>query len=249
MFFRTLSKRQNQSVKHDDEKFNWPPELVFDSVGISSIQAALANNSDSSKNVVLDFGGPCQAIVDSFGSASAKIVIVNLFESLSDHEAQSNPESDELDTDSDSAIFYDDLIGRFLIGPDPTPVSVILTWDIFNYLSRTEIISLMSYLSPYCHKGTLLFSISWLTESIPSIPGNFDLTMDGEVIYTLSSKKLTKAPEYSARKLMDMMPSFEQYKLAVTKSGMLEMILEFQALENSPNPKTIPASRLMAFNR
>ena len=129
------------------------------------------------------------------------------------------------------------------------PVSVILAWDLLNYLERTEIINLMAYLSPLCHPGTKLFAISWITETIPKKPGWFEITPQLELIYESMINEHIVSPEYSAPNIVDMMPSFTPHRLSITRMGMLEVVLQFKDLIQPPSTTKIPAHKLSAFSK
>ncbi len=124
------------------------------------------------------------------------------------------------------------------------PLDAILVWDLFNYLHRENVIKLMALLSPMCKKGTLLYSLLWLSERMPSEPGGFTLALPNSVEYRFNSIDMIPAPSLTAQSIVSMMPSFKQNRMLVSETGILEVLLEFDELVAPPNPKVLPAVRL-----
>ncbi len=211
----------------------------FASTGLKELADYLRLN-DEETHVVLDLSGGNQSTLDFFGRFDSVYLVANARNSFAFSRINEYTESVDLNQNNYAEIFRAVLPTRI-----PSEVSVILAWDYFNYMERFEIINLMRFLSPFCREGTKLFAISWLTNSIPSLPGEFNLSIeDNEIIYELSTDHVITSPEYSAQSLVDMMPSFIPHKLSVSRSGILEVLLEFKHLESSPSPYIIPSAKL-----
>ncbi len=193
-------------------------------------------------HVILDLAGPRQSVVDYFCTPDRLFLVSSAIDSFTFSGIHST--EDQLETNN---IDYSKVFQKVLTKTNGAEISVILTWDLFNYMERDEIINVMSYLSAYCRPGAKLFAISWLTESMPSLPSDFDITDPDVLTYRLTTDESVVSPEYSAQALVDMMPSFVPSKLSVTRSGMLEVVLEFDELTAPPNPELIPSSQLSAF--
>ncbi len=239
MFGVLFKQKQDLAGSENGRVIRWAADAPFESTAIQSIQSIVAGEAESGQRpIILNLGGPSQSMVDALGFETSTIIFANEF---------SRPFQNEpvMSHDSDERELYDDALVSGLNIPYGTSLRVIIAWDMFNYLSRRATISLMSHLNRYCIKGTILYAISWLTEMIPSHPGIFEITADNRIIYTSQSNDYINSPGHSARNLLDMMPSFQQHKLTISRSGMLEIIAEFNALAEAPNPKTIPAVELM----
>ena len=212
----------------------------FASTGLRELADYLRLN-DGETHIILDLSGGNQSTLEFFCRFDSVYLVANTRNSLAFTRINEYTESVDLNPNNYSEIFRAVLPTRI-----PADVSVILVWDYFNYMERFEIINLMRFLSPYCREGTKLFAISWLTNTIPSLPSEFDLSIDdNEIIYELSTEHVITSPEYSAQSLVDMMPSFIPHKLSVSRSGILEVLLEFKQLEKSPNPYVIPSMKLL----
>ena len=217
------------------------PRSQFLSLGINLVSEYVSAESEN-KHVVLDLSHARQSVLNFMSELDCIYIVTNAIDSLTN-----NVECRLMDEDHPIPDYSK--IFRSIFGHEPPhSVSVILVWDLFNYLPRTDIISLMSFLSPFCRRGARLFAISWLTETVPGLPGCFELTQNKEIIYEASSQDFISSPEYLAQSLVDMMPSFIPNRLSVTRSGMLEVVLEFNELTASPDPDIIPSRQLSSFH-
>ena len=216
------------------------PRSQFSSLGINLVTEYVSAESED-KHVVLDLSYARQSVVDFMSELDCIYIVTNAIDSLTN-----NVECRLMDEDHPNPD-YSKIFRSIFAHEPPRSISVILVWDLFNYLPRTDIIGLMSFLSPCCRRGARLFAISWLTETVPGSPGSFELTQNKEIIYEATSQDFISSPEYLAQSLVDMMPSFIPNRLSVTRSGMLEVILEFNELATPPDPKIIPSRRLSYF--
>ena len=217
------------------------PRSQFSSLGINLVSEYVSTENEN-KHVVLDLSHARQSVLNFMSELDCIYIVTNAIDSLTNNVECRLMDEDHRNPDY-SKIF------RSIFGHEPPhSVSVILVWDLFNYLPRTDIISLMSFLSPFCRRGARLFAISWLTETVPGLPGCFELTQNKEIIYEAASQDLISSPEYLAQSLVDMMPSFIPNRLSVTRSGMLEVVLEFNELATPPDPEIIPSRQLSSFH-
>ena len=239
MFSRFL--HSSEQIHDEKNSASWMPRSQFSSLGINLVtEYVSAGNED--KHVVLDLSCARQSIVNFMSELDCIYVVANAINSLTN-----NVECRLMDKDHPNPD-YSKIFRSIFFHDPPHSISVILIWDLFNYLPRTDIISLMSFLSPYCRRGARLFAISWLTETIPDSPGCFELAQNKEIIYEATSQNLISSPEYLAQSLVDMMPSFIPNRLSVTRSGMLEVVLEFNELAVPPNPEIIPSRQVSSFH-
>ena len=215
----------------------------FASTGLRVVEDYLDLDHEEN-HMVLDLSCARQSVFDFCSRYNCVYLVANAGNSFEFSRITDYSPYEDNDPKEYADIFRNVLSNRTSIG-----ISVILVWDFFNYMERHEVISLMEFLSPHCRQGAKLFAISWLTETIPSRPSDFDTTLDGEIIYELTSNETITSPEYTAQSLVDMMPSFAPHKLSVTRSGMLEVLLEFKGLKTAPNPYVIPSATLKSLDR
>jgi hypothetical protein len=213
------------------------PRSQFSSLGINLVAEYVSAESED-KHVVLDLSYARQSVVNFMSELDCIYIVTNAINSLTNNVECRLRDEDHPNPD------YSKIFRSIFAREPPHSISAILVWDLFNYLPRTDIIGLMSFLSPCCRRGARLFAISWLTETVPGSPGIFELTQNKEIIYEATSQDFISSPEYLAQSLVDMMPSFIPNRLSVTRSGMLEVILEFDELATPPDPEIIPSRRL-----
>ncbi len=206
---------------------------------IQSMFSYLFDESNQQMHSVLDFGGPNQAILDSLDGYNYRYTICNLVEVTSEHLSSSQNDTELIDKLMENV--------KSRLDHTDHPISAIFVWDLFNYLGRSDIISLMGYISSHCRKGARLHSISWLTDTIPSVPGLYELERNFNIKYSNQSNQHIQPPGYSAPNLISMMPSFESHRLEIFRLGILEVMLRFNSLVASPDPSMIPTTQLMAY--
>ena len=120
---------------------------------------------------------------------------------------------------------------------------LILVWDVFNYLSRRNIIDLMAIVSPVCAPGAFLYLFNWTRKDMPDLPGNFDFQDDGDLVYTTNTSEIKLSPTFSPQSFKDMMPSFTLHRTLANREGFYEILLQFHQLEEAPDPELIIHSR------
>lgn len=130
------------------------------------------------------------------------------------------------------------------------PIGAILVWDLFHYLSRENIISIMAHLSPMCMKGACLSAFVWQTDKIPKIPGSFRIVDPNQVEYQINTIE-TIQPQVllAAQSIVNMMPSFIPIRMLASPSGIFEITLEFNELVDPPDPRVISTDQLTGHYR
>ncbi len=219
--------------------------ISFESLGFKCIYEHLSQKLDCKPRILdfapadpnmIQFCGLCEGIYYSSADLFSSILISN------DQRGRENPD-----------VSFSDLIMRKLKSLNDRmngrPLDVIVTWDLFNYLNRSNIIDMMALLSPMCREGSLLYSLIWLTDTMPSIPGGFSLASTSSVVYEFKGIDKIPTPRITAQSIISMMPSFKQNSLLASESGVLEAILEFDELTDPPDPNIIPSNLLTGVFR
>ena len=234
----------------EDKSSIWSESWKFPSMGLKIISESMENlDRGKLKYVVLDLSCARQSVADFAREINCVYTISDAITQLVKNKDEQYDSEASVDSFVDYAEMFECLTRYSRKSSIRQPVSVILAWDLLNYLERTEIINLMAYLSPFCHPGTKLFAISWITETIPKKPGWFEVTPQQELIYESMIHEQIDSPEYSAPNIVDMMPSFTPHRLSITRMGMLEVVLQFKDLIQPPSTTKIPAQKLSAFGK
>ena len=140
------------------------PRSQFSSLGINLVAEYVSAESED-KHVVLDLSYAKQSVVNFMSELDCIYIVTNAIKSLTKNVECRLRDEDHPNPD------YSIIFRRIFAREPPHSISAILVWDLFNYLPRTDIIGLMSFLSPCCRRGARLFAISWLTETVPGSPG------------------------------------------------------------------------------
>lgn len=234
----------------EDQSPIWSESWKFSSMGLKIISESMESlDRTTPRKVVLDLSCARQSVADFAREIRCVYTISDAITQLVENKDEQIDSADPIDSIVDYAEIFECLTRYSRNYSIRRPVSVILAWDLLNYLNRTEIINLMAYLSPFCHPGTKLFAISWITETIPKNPGWFEITPQLELIYESMINEHIDSPEYSAPNIVDMMPSFTPHRLSITRMGMLEVVLQFKNLIQPPSTTRIPAQKLSAFSK
>lgn len=233
-----LSRIFQKSEKKIEEPENiWLPSWQFKSSGIDVVQEYLATSHR--KLYVLDFANANNSKLEFILRYNAVYTPVGVITQITNSPTR----------DSAGKINLRQLFRHIEKYKPKRKYNLIFAWDLFNYMSRSDIIHLMAYISSYCHPGARLFAISWLTNQMPNKPGVFDVLPNRNLFYETLTLDKARCPKFSTPALVEMMPSFVPSKLSVTRSGMLEVVLEFKALQNTPDPNVIPSGQLSAHHR
>ena len=230
-----IFQKSEQKVEEPEKK--WLPSWQFKSSGIDVMREFLA--ASDRKLYVLDFANASNSKLEFILKYDAVYTPVGVITQITNSPTR----------DSTGKLNLRQLFRHIEKYKSKRKFNLIFVWDLFSYMSRSDIIYLMAYISSHCHVGARLFAISWLTNQIPREPGLFDVTPDSKLIYETVTSDTTRCPKYSTPALVEMMPSFVPSKLSVTRSGMLEVVLEFKTLENAPDPTIIPSEQLSAHHR
>lgn len=109
-----------------------------------------------------------------------------------------------------------------------TRFDVILAWDLFNYLEPEAMTMLMQRISKFCRKGTLLFALVRIEETMPLKPVNFSFVNKKHLRYQTQAKHCKPCPQYSVVDLMNRLPGFSVLRTYLMENGMHEYVLGFR---------------------
>ena len=172
------------------------------------------------KYQVLDLGAPARDNVAFFSGASCRVFVEDLnrffIEPLGTVKAVRG-KNDEAPNVTE-ILCYDQGV-RF---------DLILGWDLFSYLDRSVIESLMGQVSRSCRTGTLLFLTSPTTAMIPSAPARITMTRRGRIHYdsAMANGTITN-PRFSPTALEGMMPGFRLLHSFLLGGEMQEFLFSY----------------------
>ena len=191
---------------------------------------------DGRKHVIIDLGQISTTVLDLFGAYEFLYFNFSLRKQIVDtidNDIRGAPKS-HLDLQTSA-----DMLHRLKRVSKGDPVNVILTWDLFNYLSRKSVVNLMALLSPFCRKGALLHALSWTEAIVPHYPLLFELNETNEIVCGFPNRDTLEFRPYTAQSIRSMMPSFQIVRMRALSIGLQDSLLEFRELVDPPNPELI----------
>ena len=163
---------------------------------------------------VLDLGPALGANVDFFSQFSCKVYIEDFYRTLS-----------SFDYLSEDELSYQAVFEYLLPYEKNTRFDIILGWDLFNYLERDELQSLILHLGHFCHKGTLLFALISTSQYLPEKPTTFQIVNHDRLLYQTNSTVLRECPKYQQTDLNQLLPNFRVSNPFLLRNGFKEYLL------------------------
>jgi hypothetical protein len=163
---------------------------------------------------VLDLGPALGSNVEFLSQYGCKIYIEDLFAALSAR-APSGGEGDEAGPQ-----FFE----SFLPASEPASFDVVLAWDTFNYLTRKELGHFMRHLSPFCHPGTLVFSLISILKTIPAQPIRFRIIDEQNLAYEIRTSATRPAPRFVPAEMNDLLRGFRVDRSFLLRHGIQEYL-------------------------
>lgn len=105
--------------------------------------------------------------------------------------------------------------------PFQKPLSMVLAWCYFDYLTLEDITGLFKKLDQYLTKGSRLYFLIQHSPQIPQSVPVFELELD-DILHYSTAGPSREAPRYAPKQLEQLMPGFEIEKLYLTSSGLQE---------------------------
>jgi len=162
---------------------------------------------------ILDLGPALGANVDFFSQFSCKVYIEDFYRTLT-----------SFDYLSEDKLSYQAVFEYLLPYQKNTRFDIILGWDLFNYLERDELQSLILHLGHFCHKGTLLFALISTSKHVPEKPTTFQIVNHDRLLYQTNSTVLRQCPRYQQTDLNQLIPNFRVCNSFLLRNGFKEYL-------------------------
>ncbi|PHS20600.1 MAG: hypothetical protein COA86_01240 [Kangiella sp.] len=181
----------------------------------SSALASLVEEISHGKSIILDLGSTETGSTKVFLDLRCNCYVEDLNELLQ-----------ELSSDNPSR--FDLLEAHLLDKPDGLKFDYVLCWDLLNYIDKDLQTHLFNLLAPHFKEGTLLHTMRYTRENMPSSPGQFRIRKDlnfsmGEDL----SNEMIKAPILSTIQLLKNMGDFTLRSTIMNQQGMRKDITEY----------------------
>ena len=162
---------------------------------------------------ILDLGPALGANVDFFAQFSCKVYIEDFYRTLT-----------SFDYLSEDKLSYQAVFEYLLPYQKNTRFDIILGWDLFNYLERDELQSLILHLGHFCHKGTLLFALISTSKYVPEKPTTFQIVNHDRLLYQTNTTVLRQCPRYQQTDLNQLIPNFRVCNAFLLRNGFKEYL-------------------------
>lgn len=188
---------------------------AYASLALSTIYKHLATLSNPR---ILDLGQPNEQKVQYYSALSKKIYFEDLCsQSVLLHDAQKSATSP--DKSECSALFDEQLHisaqGKF---------DLIMVWDLFNYLSSSELKNLCIQLEPLLEANTKIYALLWTKNQIPDRPLIFK--PDPQQLIAFEAQSLQERAYNPIRKpvIAKELTSFRRVSSTLLKNGFEEYL-------------------------
>ena len=195
-----------------------PTGLEFNS---PSVAILCQRFSGPGKCQVLDLGAPARSTVAFFSDSACKFYLEDLYRFFIASRKDGSRDGDE---DDDVASAITDALSY----EDRARFDLVLGWDLFNYMERGAIESLMARVTRSCRAGTLLFLTVPTGTMISSMPARISMTRRGRLRYrnTIDCQNIPN-PRLSPTALENMMPGFRLLHSFLLGDEMQEFLFSY----------------------
>lgn len=159
---------------------------------------------------VLDLGPALGSNVDFFARFGCKLYIEDLFSAVV-----------ESPVDGDERLDF----ARHLACPDREPIDLVFAWDLFNYLSRKELLALGRELAGLCRPGAMVFALLSYVKQIPAQPLRFRIQDEESLLYLPQTSAERPSPRYASSDMADLFPGFTVDRSFLLRHGYQEYLL------------------------
>lgn len=118
-----------------------------------------------------------------------------------------------------------------LISRCPTPIDVLLMWDLMDYLSLDTIKRFMSRISEVMREGGVLYTMASRQRRIPDTPVPIEMVREDCLRFANQDDTERDAPQYAPKQLEQHMPGFVLEKMYLLQNGVQEHLFVFEGLE------------------
>jgi hypothetical protein len=196
-FFKNLTKKE-QAIEQ-------PVRVAHRSLALGEFESFF---SAGRSYRVLDLGRPCESTVRFFSQFSRQVYC----EDLSVSTVSSDPTKNR------------NLFSDLLDGQEGAQFDLILTWDLFNYLTPNELKEFSEKIAPFTNSDTRIYSIICTKSEMPENPQYFRVHASGEIYYDVVSPVTVPCPRYTKLDVQRFLPNFNRARSYLLKNGMEEHI-------------------------
>ncbi len=176
-------------------------------------------DTEDRKVEILDMGAACGETLAFYTGLTCRLHFADCYADLKARER------DEDETVEDIAA----ACAEVLPFPPQTRFDLVLTWDLFNYLSREEIEGLTMYLRRFTSDSAPLVTLIWNTARIPAQPHRYAIIDSETLEYRPTTSSERPGPRYKEPDLLRAMTGYRAGRSFLLRHGMQEYVFEPRA--------------------
>jgi len=193
-----------------------PTDLEFNSPSVGILAQRFPGPG---KSQVLDLGAAAESTVTFFAGAPCTVYVEDLHRFFIAPRVNGKSDDEEVAGSAVASALCYAPTARF---------DLVLGWDLFSYMQRNAIESLMARIAQSCRPGTLLFLTTPIGKMIPSAPARMTMTRLGRLHYRSDSAGHNISnPRFSPTALESMMPGFRLLHSFLLGDRMQEFLFSY----------------------
>ncbi|MFO7602568.1 MAG: hypothetical protein R6X06_02005 [Gammaproteobacteria bacterium] len=110
----------------------------------------------------------------------------------------------------------------------PCSLDLLLLWDLPNYLDRSVLAALITYLMPYVSVGTVLHTYIHTRQRMPESPGNYRLTREHTVTVEMAATWRASSQLYYQELMNKVFAPFRVDRGMLLGNGLQEYLLHLK---------------------
>lgn len=111
--------------------------------------------------------------------------------------------------------------------PEGGRYSVILAWDLFNYMEIEAVSSMVRYLSEHCSPEAMLFALIFDRKEMPEKITVYKVVDESHLAYEYSGTGMRPCLRHQPRVLSGAMPNFRTLESYRLRNGMVEYVYAY----------------------
>lgn len=178
----------------------------------------LENLPHEERHEILDFLPANKAFIDTFSHYHCKLYLPGCQRELS----KMTP--DKYDTETKVHRAFTKNIR--LYKNNKSSLNVIFLWDLPNYMDKSILKELITYLSQHMHKTIKLHFYIHTKQQMPEMPSEYTISSDTKISVKNVSTTKAKSPLYFKEALQKILSPFKVKRTKLLSGGLQEYILE-----------------------
>lgn len=194
-----------------------PAPVVHTSLGL---QALCGRLQDGASCDILELGPVRSGSIEFWSRFSPSIYIADLRSSLPLPLPDPPPE--------EGSAYVEPEWERLLALPEGRDYSVVLAWDLLNYMDLPAVTSLAGYLKNFCRPGAILFSLIFDQKQMPDEITVYGIADESHLRYEYVTPEMRACPRHQPRALALALSQFQTADSFRLRNGVVEYLFEYE---------------------